>query len=116
MEEEKKLYDLTGISEIVGGDPNEINELNKMFLAEAPKSLSELNEFAENENWQKVSAMAHKLKSSIRLWNIEEIIDDIVGIELKAKDNSTYSEIPAHLEKVNLILNKALSQLQKEIK
>lgn len=116
MENDNKLYDLSAISEIVAGDENEINELNKMFMEETPKSLEQLNEFLENKNWDQVSATAHKLKSSIRLWNINLIDNEIVQIENKAKDSSAYDDIPPLVEKVNNVLNEVFLQLGKELK
>jgi len=115
MGKSDKLYDLSGISEIVGGDENEINELNKMFLVETPKSLSSLNEYVEDKNWLKASAIAHKLKSSVRLWNISVIDDTIVQIEQKAKNSAYYHEIPVLLENLNKVLKEVLSQLQEEV-
>ncbi len=116
MEKDNKLYDLGAISEIVAGDQEEINELNKMFLVETPKSLSQLNEFADNKNWAQVASTAHKLKSSVRLWNITGIENEIVQIEQKAKDSSTYDDIPPLLEKVNNVLKEVFFHLEKELK
>ena len=67
----KKLFDLTNLNEMLGGDKKAILQMVKIFLQATPDSLNELNKCYEKNDLQGVSKLAHKLKSSVDILNIE---------------------------------------------
>ncbi|MEZ5199135.1 MAG: hypothetical protein R2764_22965 [Bacteroidales bacterium] len=55
----KKLFDLTNLSEMLGGDKSAIYQMVKIFLQAIPESLSELNKCYQKDDLDGVSRLAH---------------------------------------------------------
>jgi len=59
----------------------EVNELMTIFINMVPVMLDDMLSFADSENWKAAGNVAHKLKSSMRLWDISSLDEDVVFIE-----------------------------------
>lgn len=79
-----------------------------------PESLSELNKCYDKNDYEGVSKLAHKLKSSVDIFAIKEIKQDIRRLENNTRDNINLDEVPQLVEKINDILNKAIQQVEEE--
>ena len=112
--ESNKLFDLTNLDEMLGGDRQAMLQMVKIFLQATPESLTELNNCFSKNDLDGVSKLAHKLKSSIDIFAISEIKNDIRRLENLAREQVNVEEIPALMEKVNSILNEAIEQVRLE--
>jgi len=112
--ESKKLFDLTNLNEMLGGDQKAIFQMVKIFLQATPESLSELNKCYEKNDLDGVSKLAHKLKSSIDIFCINDIKQDIRRLENNTRDNINIDEVPELVSKLNTILNLAIEQVKQE--
>lgn len=110
----KKLFDLTNLNEMLGGDQKAIFQMVKIFLQATPESLSELNKCYEKNDLDGVSRLAHKLKSSVDIFCVNDIKQDIRRLENNTRDNINVDEVPALVEKLNSILNQAIEQVKEE--
>ncbi|MBM3434735.1 MAG: Hpt domain-containing protein [Bacteroidetes bacterium] len=110
----KKLFDLTNLNEMLGGDQKAIFQMIKIFLQATPESLSELNKCYQKDDSDGVSKLAHKLKSSVDIFCINDIKQDIRRLENNTRDNINKDEIPDLVEKINAILNRAIEQVKEE--
>jgi HPt (histidine-containing phosphotransfer) domain-containing protein len=110
----KKLFDLTNLTEMLGGDKKAILQMVKIFLQATPDSLGELNKCYEKNDYQGVSKLAHKLKSSVDIFSISEIKQDIRRLETITRENVNLDEVPALVERINSILDKTIKQVEKE--
>ena len=110
----KKLFDLTNLNEMLGGDKKAIFQMVKIFLQATPESLSELNKCFQKNDLDGVSKLAHKLKSSIDIFCINDIKQDIRRLENNTRDNINIDEVPQLVEKLNNILDNAIEQVREE--
>lgn len=110
----KKLFDLTNLNEMLGGDQKAIFQMIKIFLQATPESLNELNKCYQKADTDGVSKLAHKLKSSVDIFCINDIKQDIRRLENNTRDNINKDEIPDLVEKINTILNLAIEQVKEE--
>jgi HPt (histidine-containing phosphotransfer) domain-containing protein len=110
----KKYYDLTNLSEMLGGDRKAIFQMIKIFLQATPESLSELNKCYEKNDMDGVSKLAHKLKSSVDIFAINDIKQDIRRLENNTRDNINIDEVPELVEKINNFLGLAIEQVKEE--
>jgi len=108
------LYDLTNLDEMLGGDKVAIFQMVKIFLQATPESLAELNICFEKEDMEGVSKLAHKLKSSVDIFCITDIKQDIRRLENITRDNINLDEVPGLVEKLNTTLNLAIEQVKQE--
>ncbi len=110
----KKLFDLTNLNEMLGGDKKAILQMVKIFLQATPDSLSELNKCYQKNDLQGVSKLAHKLKSSVDIFSVTDIKQDIRRLENITRDNVSLDEVPQLVENINAVLDKTLSQVEEE--
>lgn len=112
--ESKRLFDLTNLNEMLGGDKKAILQMVKIFLQATPESLSELNKCYQKDDLQGVSKLAHKLKSSVDIFSIQDIKQDIRRLENITRENVSLDEVPELVEKLNTVLNAAIAQVEEE--
>ncbi len=110
----KKLFDLTNLNEMLGGDKKAILQMVKIFLQATPDSLSELNKCYQKNDLQGVSKLAHKLKSSVDIFSVTDIKQDIRRLENITRDNVNLDEVPQLVDNINSILDQTLSQVEDE--
>ena len=99
----KKLFDLTNLNEMLGGDQKAIFQMVKIFLQATPESLSELNKCFQKNDLDGVSRLAHKLKSSVDIFCVNDIKQDIRRLENNTRDNINVDEVPTLVEKLNSV-------------
>ncbi|MBC7849081.1 MAG: Hpt domain-containing protein [Chitinophagaceae bacterium] len=110
----EKLYDLTMVETISGGDMGFITKMVQLFNDTMPKNLTDLQEALKAENWEMVGKHAHKMKSTIDSMGITALKDDIRAIEHGGKNKSNVESIPALVDNVANVLGQCISQLKKD--
>jgi CheY-like chemotaxis protein/HPt (histidine-containing phosphotransfer) domain-containing protein len=111
----RDLYDLTMIRSVSGGDPAFIKKMILLFMDTVPQNVRELVDAAAAENWEQVSKMAHKLKSTIDSMGIKSIHDDIRKVESDAKARQNLDHIPHVVKQVEAVVSLCIGQLRKEV-
>lgn len=79
--------DLTYLNEISGGDKEFIDEMIQTFLEETPKELVIMEQQLATTDWVELSKTAHKLKSSIKMFGMNELRDEVLHIEQSGKNS-----------------------------
>ncbi len=117
IEEEpfEKLYDLTMVLSVSGGNQDFIKKMVALFMETVPQNVSELKKSAEIENWDQVAKIAHKLKSTIDSMGIKSLHQDIRSVETNAKQKKNLAEIPSLILKIEQVINHCTDQLQAEL-
>lgn len=109
-----KIYDLGYLYDVLGDDPESIAELINTFLTYTPKDLAELNQAYQNEDFNQLAAIAHKLKSSVATLKIATLKDTFQEIDKPYKVLERKEDLPAIMEKINTILEEAMRQLRED--
>jgi HPt (histidine-containing phosphotransfer) domain-containing protein len=110
-----ELYSKNQILEMIGHDQEELDLLMKMFIDLSPQMLDEIDFFISKNNFKSAGDVAHKLKSSVRLWDIDSILEDVLFIEVNGKNETQTEQIKPKAEKVRTILQEVLEQMKEEI-
>jgi len=111
----QKLYDLTMIQSVSGGDDAFIKKMIRLFIQTVPQNVQELVDATGNGNWEQVAKMSHKLKSTIDSMGIRSIHDVIRTVEMHAKNRDQLEGIPEMVKQVESVVSSCISQLQLEI-
>lgn len=111
----QQLYDLSTIIAVSGGDEDFVKKMVKLFIETVPANLLELNTYLNSENWDMVSKMAHKLKSTLDSMGIHSLKQDVRMVESNAKRNENLDSLPALIYKMNVVIKQCIEQLQKEV-
>ena len=101
------LIDKENIKKTIGADPNLIKKIVTIYLRDAPRLLSEIDEAVKIDDNKKLSDSAHALKGITGYYNIDISQDLCLRLEQFGKGNS----LP---EKKEDIIN-LLSQLQDKL-
>ncbi len=94
--EVKKPYNLNYLLEME--DLEFLNEVLQIFLDSTPGSLSEIRQAITEENWVQVYEKAHKLKSSLGIFQLNKMLALVSQIELDAKEKRNLSRISENLD------------------
>ncbi len=112
---DNKLYDLTMIQSVSGGDKAFIKKMILLFIETVPQNVQELVDSAERKNWEQVSKMAHKLKSTIDSMGIRTIHDQIRSVEMNAKNQEHLELIPNMVQQIESVVAVCIQQLRREV-
>ncbi|HMH32609.1 MAG TPA: response regulator [Puia sp.] len=110
-----KLYDLSIVQSVSGGDRAFIKKMVLLFMETVPQNVNELTSALKSENWEQVGKMAHKLKSTVDSMGIKSIHTDIRTVESNAKQQKNLSDIAGLTNRIETIINECIGQLQEEI-
>ncbi len=95
----ESLYCLSYLQEME--DDEYTAEVLQLFLTSTPALLQAMQEHMVYENWEEVYKNAHKLKSSLGIFQMAKLLDDVNEIELSAKDGRRLERVPALIKKVS---------------
>jgi CheY-like chemotaxis protein len=109
------LYDLTMIRSVSGGDQAFIRKMILLFIETVPQNVQELVGAMSQQNWEQVSKMAHKLKSTIDSMGIRSLHDQIRLVEMNAKNREQVERLPAMVGQVASVVAVCIQQLRKEV-
>jgi CheY-like chemotaxis protein len=112
---ENKLYDLSMVQSVSGGDESFIKKMVALFIETVPGNLDDLVGAVQSENWDQVAKTAHKLKSTVDSMGIKSIRQEIRTVEANAKAKTQVEEIPGLVNKIGSVINDCIVQLQAEI-
>ena len=110
----EKLYDLTMVETISGGDKSFILKMVQLFIDTMPQNLKDLQDALQQENWEMVGKHAHKMKSTIDSMGISLLKDDIRAVESNGKHKTNLETVPASVQKVATILDQCIAQLKND--
>jgi CheY-like chemotaxis protein len=110
-----KLYDLAMIQSVSGGDKAFIKKMILLFIETVPQNVQELVDATERKNWEQVSKMAHKLKSTIDSMGIRTIHDQIRSVEMNAKNQEHLELMPNMVKQVESVVSVCIQQLRVEV-
>jgi CheY-like chemotaxis protein len=113
--DDDKLYDLTMIQSVSAGDVVFINKMIRLFIQTVPQNVQELVDATGKGNWEQVSKMAHKLKSTIDSMGIRSIHDQIRAIEMHSKNRDQLDQLPEMVNEVESVVSSCILQLQFEL-
>lgn len=111
----KKLYDLTDLSNLYDGDEEALTASLKSFTELIPEALELLQQRFKSKDWKLFSDAAHKLKTPVRLLHVAGLGDVLQQLEDYTRDGTTNEKVPELLIKVELVLNETIKQINEEL-
>ncbi len=115
MSANSKLYDLSMVQSVSGGDEGFIKKMVALFIETVPQNVQELSNAAKAEDWDQVAKLAHKLKSTVDSMGIKSIRQEIRTVEANAKQKQSLDQIPSLVGTIESVIGDCIVQLQTEI-
>jgi PAS domain S-box-containing protein len=110
-----KLYDLSMVRSVSGGDESFIKKMVALFIETVPQNMQDLTKALEAENWEQVGKTAHKLKSTVDSMGIKSIRQEIRTVEANARQKQGLEEVPALVDKIGSVIRDCIEQLGSEL-
>jgi HPt (histidine-containing phosphotransfer) domain-containing protein len=113
--ENSRLYDLTMVQSVSGGDEGFIRKMVSLFIETVPQNVQDLKNAMQAENWEQVGKTAHKLKSTIDSMGIKSIRQEIRTVEANARQKESLEDIPGLVTNIDTVIRECIEQLQTEV-
>jgi HPt (histidine-containing phosphotransfer) domain-containing protein len=94
------------------GNPDLIRELVDIFISQADEYTKEMQEFYSKSDWQSLSRLAHKAKSSVAIMGMSELSDMLKDFELSARDQTNVDKFFDYINKFEHDINIACRELK----
>ena len=111
----EKLFDLSLIEAVSGGDKEFVRKMIDLFIETIPPNVQELNRYHAAQNWDMVSKMAHKLKSTLDSMGIQSVRQEVRVIEQSAKTGKDTDNLSILIHRVTQTVAACIKQLEAEM-
>ena len=107
-----RLYDLTMVRSVSGGDEAFIKKMVQLFVETVPPGLAELQQAVQQQQWERVGKLAHKLKSTIDSMGISSLKDEIRTVETSGKHQQNTNAVAPLVQKISEVINTCIAELK----
>lgn len=109
---EDKLYDLTSLKKIAGGNQDFISKMITLFSEITPKHVEEMKICLIENDFEAIGKIAHGMKPSIDQMGIKSLYQTIRDLEKNGKENTNTNQIPNLITEVENVINTVCQQLK----
>lgn len=102
-EEQLPLYSLTKLEAIAKGNQQFVDKMLRLFVDQMPGSVAEIKTAYQAGDYQRISKVAHKIKPTIDIMEIDSLKNDIRDLEKNAETYQSSAQLErliSHLEGV----------------
>lgn len=108
----EKLTNLDNLHDMANGDQEFMKEMVVIFLEDTPLYVKELEAAVKNNDWEGISRVSHKMKSSVRVFGVESLVDSLVALEFIEKEDNKAEVAKKHLSVVQEKVAASLEELK----
>ena len=105
------ITDLTYLRKMSSNDESFVQEMVNSFIEKTPEIIEQINQANEDEDWQEVANLAHKLKPNLAFMGMDSLKNLILEIETNAKNKENIEEIRDMIERLTSTVNEAIEEL-----
>ena len=104
--------DLNYLESMAGGDPDMIQELKDLFIAQVPEFIDNLNNYLMKGQYIELGKEAHKAKSSVMIMGMEELGKDLKTLQLATIAGVNEDTYPEYVKKFEVQCLAAIEELK----
>lgn len=109
------LYSMEIIQKMSHNNEAFMNRARQLFADTIPVTVQDMHKAMEQEDWKMVSALAHKVKSTIDTMKIESLKEVVRFVEANAKQETNLVEVRAGVSKIREVMLKVVDAISAEI-
>jgi HPt (histidine-containing phosphotransfer) domain-containing protein len=106
------LFSLKKLEDLGRESPTFLDRMLNLFIENTPLSINEIKQAYENNDMEKVAAVAHRLKPSIDNLDIRSIKNEIRELEKLAKSSDQPSRMEELIDLIEDVTNKVVEELK----
>lgn len=108
------IYSLDKINEMAEGDEDFVNSVISVFLEEVPQDLTELETALDQENYEQIYKLAHKIKPNVDLLGMEQARANALQMETLGKNGAGLSELTQIFPRLKKDVQQVVAELKKD--
>lgn len=105
---EEPILNLRYLDTLAQGDEGLRHQMLQVLVDESPDDLAKLRELLNKEDWDRFASAAHKFKSSATFIGNKYLEKQLKNMELMARGKDNLQKLPAMLQEVEELFDKAL--------
>ncbi len=113
--ESNQDFSLASLDKYTGGDPDLTYQLIEIFLKQVPEAIEKLETSIPGGDWKDVHAVAHKLKSSVAIFDFNDLKKLLINMEENARDLRHLTEVPMIFNQFKLLSKSAIANLEVQL-
>lgn len=106
------ITNLSYLRNMTDGDPDLMQELIDIFTSQADEYVHEMRDLFAKSDWQELSRLAHKAKSSVAIMGMNELSEILKDFEILARDQKNVDKFPEYIDKFVREINEACKELK----
>ncbi len=110
-----RYTNLDYLREITGGESEIMKEFIQMFFDQLPEFKDGLTNHLTNKNWEELGKLAHKAKSSVMTFGMNELGYRLKELQLKTQKLEDIQSYPAYVEEFLNEVTQAEKELQDDL-
>jgi len=111
LSKNETLYSLEKLEELSRGKKEFVDRMVDLFKQEIPKAINQINEMLAKEDYERIRALVHRVKPSIKMMCVTSIEKEVQQLENYAGNQSDLDKIPALVNHISLVCNKVVASL-----
>lgn len=110
-----RLTNLDYLKEITGGESEITKEFIQMFFDQLPEFRDGMNSFLAEKKWKELGEIAHKAKSSVMTFGLNDLGHQLKELQLKTQKLEDIDSYPAYVEEFMNVIAQAEAELQDDM-
>ncbi|MFV0365373.1 MAG: Hpt domain-containing protein [Mangrovibacterium sp.] len=110
-----RFTNLEYLNEMTGGDPDFTREMIEMFLLQIEEFRGGLKEYCDAQKWKELGELAHKAKSSVLIFGMEELGWKLKDLQLKTQKLEDIESYHSYLELYDTQCDQAIIELKGDL-
>jgi HPt (histidine-containing phosphotransfer) domain-containing protein len=112
---EYRIIDIEGLRRLSGNDEAFVTEILKLYKERASNDLDELKKAQENEDWNSVRFVVHRMRSASVSLGLKELTVLLKKVEMNLK-KGVFTDLDKNLARIFEISNGAIKEAHRELK
>lgn len=111
----RHVTNLDFLDESIGGDEDLKIKMLEIMIRETPDEVAQMEKYYQEENWERLRAVAHKFKSTVSYMGLTGLKEVIQNIQLNAEKKENLDITKNMIVEVKNICLLACQELQEEL-
>ena len=109
-----KLLNLTYLKEVVENNESSVRSIIDLFVKQMPEEILLIEKAMEEQDYNAIKGVSHKLKSSVTILGVEELLKVLNALEENAGEKKDLSEIQELFLQLRELSNKLLEEINQQ--
>lgn len=110
-----RYTNLEYLKEITGGEPEVIQEFIQLFFDQLPEFKNGLTNYLAEKKWKELGELAHKAKSSVMTFGMNELGYRLKELQLKTQKLEDIESYPEYVEEFMSTIAQAETELKEDL-